>query len=298
MTLGWGTIKEVTPSGKTIKGVDPINGNWTRVIIANDTTISVEYQSGELIGSVWPDPMLRIVLITEISFIDDGQNKSQASFIKFSVHITGDWGFAQPDNDLHVDFSVEAPVRTRSKCDTDEHWTVSSDTATSKTYRVFLANDTATSLSFLKHCIINNGTEQSVKKISDPVLHSGNTGWTTTVVFPSFTSSLFYDPSFALLLGYSNEYCDPLLAWILPVSFIAGAAALIVLLVALMFFPPTAKLFMGSRSYQIQQVRAEIKFDVKAESKMAASADLHNPDDLHRGVTELQIITNEDQIPD
>lgn len=310
VSLGWGLISEISSAGKRIKTVDPNNGNWTRTITANDTMIIAEYRSDELAGF---DSSVRIVLLTQITFASSSVNESsaqqklqkhtkaatntteqQGSFIKFSVHITGDWGFQNAKNKLKVDFTVDAAVRKRKTCDTTQSWELASNTESAKTFRVFLANDTATTLGFLKDCTAD-GT-QRVVSISDPDFKEDMSGWTTTVVFPSFVEDLYYDPSFALLLGYTDSNCDPLLSWILPVAFIGAAAVCIVLIVALLYYPPTARFLIGRRAFQIQSVRGEIKRDYKMESQSQSIAESALPVREASQPKELKIITNEEEL--
>lgn len=296
VTLGWGVISEVTREGQVVKSVDPISANWTRVITVNTSTITVEYISTEFVGPMWPDPNLRIQLITQISF-NSQQNLSQndTELIKFSVDITGVWGFSDDSNQLHVEFTVKAPVRQRKTCDVQQSWEVASDTPTAETFRVFLANDTATTLTFLKDCILDD--EQKRTDISDPSVFSDMSGWTVTVVFPSFLDRMYYDPSFALLLGYSDENCDPLLSWILPVAFVAGAAVAIFIFVVLIYFPPTSRYLVGARTHHIQNIRNDIKRDKKLESQGQMSVNIPRTNNVvHLADDDFKVVTYEEDL--
>lgn len=291
--LGWGEISEVSPSGKVVKSVNIIDGNWTRVITADETAITVEYDSGPLKNDKKLRAVsdVRIVLLTVITF----GAQEQSDLIKFSVNITGAWGFLDESNTLEVGFVVKSPVRTRKECDTSQNWKSTESTESSETFLVYLANDTATKLKFIKSSIID---QQPVPvKIKDPVFFANMSGWTTTIVYPSFKESLHYDPSFGLLLGYSNGHCNPLLSWILPVSFIGGAAAIIAIFLVLSYIPLTRKYIVGSKAYQIHSVRSEIKRDYKLEKQNERLQPAEQqPLPQSEPTMHLKIITNEEDL--
>jgi hypothetical protein len=85
---------------------------------------------------------------------------------------------------------------------------------------------------------------------------NNDTAVNVTVRFPTFKMSLVYDPNFAVLLGYTGSgSCDPLLTWILPASFLGGAAAIILVVLALSYLPVVRPVILGAEGTRVHNLR-------------------------------------------
>lgn len=228
--IDWGSIREMTPQGKLIKSVNPVTENWLRSIEKNSTTAVIVFSTVET-RPPWQDQPVAIALTVTLGLQARSKSLTNA---KFSLSVDGDWKFEDPKNTLDVDLIVRGAFHNMSHCGKTRQFRIhqnSEDTV----YRFGADSSTGTSVSILRNCVADSVTR--TVSSGSPVVFDNNTAVNITIRFPSFKSSLYYDPNFALLLGFTGDWsCDPLLTWILPAAFLGGAA-LIVLLVILIYRP-------------------------------------------------------------
>lgn len=246
--LGWGRICEVRGDGSTVKCVDPVRDGWSRTTFANASYLSTLYQSNnsQFFGL---GPPFSAELSTFI-FLND-----TSPLAKFSLAVEG-WPFARPSNRLRADFFAAADFTAQVKCGQAENYEVTVG-ADELSYRFYTRNRTAMSLGLLRYCFADS--QRRSVDIDEPVFSTDGVV-TLSLYFSSFESSLDYDPNFALLLGFSApSSCGALLSWVLPASFLAGAAVFVALFIALSYITPVQRLIFGSEGFRVKTLRQFIK---------------------------------------
>lgn len=246
--VGWGAVREVTSKGKLVKAVDPVAENWRRTIEQNATTIVVTYSVTET-RSPWQDSPIKISLSTVLGLHNDSETVATA---KFSLSVDGDWKFEQSSNILEADFVVQAALESIQDCGKNQKYQLDSSSV-QDVYHFGSTGSTAVSLGILRSCVAD-GVQRSTSTLT-PVFNDNNTAVNVTIRFPSFNSSLYYDPNFALLLGFTGSSCNQLLTWILPAAFLGGAAVIIVLVIMASYLPIVQPLILGPEGSRIHNLR-------------------------------------------
>ena len=220
----------MTPDGQLIKSVDPVAENWLRLIELNDTTAVITYSTVETRPPWHQDKPVAIALTTALGLQAGETTLANA---EFSLSIDGDWKFDDPTNTLDVDLIVRGVFHDFDDCGKTRQYRVQHGSE-QDVYHFGSDASTAASVTIVRQCLADSVTREVGTRT--PVFFDNNTAVNITMRFPSFNSSLYYDPNFALLLGFTgSRSCNSLLAWILPASFIAGAAAIILLVIVSSF---------------------------------------------------------------
>ena len=266
MNFSWGSIREVTPSNVTIKGIDVARTNWTRHILVEPALLTAT-----LFATIYPhdafDWPFNITLT--IFFVRDPEAVNISEFptssLKLSLEIEGEWGFVAPDNQLHVDFSYLGPFEPNTCGDTIKKKTISSDQIQ---FDIYASNKSTFRINFLRYCYADD-VKHSIQ-VRNPSIHGQLASF--LLVYPSFSTSLFYDPSFALLLGFgaSGNGCNSsLLSWILPASFLLGALVISLLICFIGTRPFALPFVKGEEGYRIHKLRHATAIHMKHEASLA-----------------------------
>lgn len=265
---GWGAIRELRPSkavDRFVKGVDSGKQKWSRTVLVNQTHVVVMFKAVVKEG-VWVNDPITVYLI--VTFFREGglltnQNNSNPfdwqnqPSLKFSLEIMGNWSFEAKRNRLHVEFYIGNQFHD-DNCG-NSYQQVDAQSAKTAVYELFGANNSRTRVSLLEYGY-GDGQLQPVQ-VLPPSLSNGTAQF--ELVFLPFVASLAYDPSFAILLGLgdSGSGCqDSLLQWILPVAFLAGAAAVILAAIVLGSTPWCRPYVLGPEGHRVHVLRSNMSF--------------------------------------
>lgn len=261
-SFSWGAIREVEPnSNLTIKGIEVSAINWTRQIWVEPALLTATLSTMIFPHGDFHHPF-NVTLTT--TFVRDpaGANFSDfsTSSLKLSLTIGGEWGFVAPENELHVDFSFQGPFAPN---DCGETFKVKEKSPDFIYFDVYTKKRSTFQINFLRYCFADEIKHPA--QVKNPNIRQDRASF--LLVCPSFSSSLFYDPSFALLLGRRDNACKTsLFYWILPVSFILGALVISLLICFIGSLPFALPFVKGKEGHRIHRLRITTARHMKTQS--------------------------------
>ncbi|MDP2439375.1 MAG: hypothetical protein Q8P67_26805 [archaeon] len=301
--LSWGSIIEAEDPARGSKELRALSLpalNWTRVSQTSNNSIEVVYSSTYR----WPSPrslqradpcVLNLSLANHFSpggsnqTIDGVHYQFDAGGNKFSLELTGCWPFANMSHVLKVQFSyvhssgfTDPPTDcSGNPASPDEP--VYNDQPLNFTQVYFYTPDgTIVTLSLL-NTVFGDGLSHAVDFQIDQL--SGN----VTLVFPSFSASLFYDPLMSLLLGSLNFDCLGLSVWLPPV--IAGGIAFLVVVASIFliyYVPFIRRSFYGREATRVLKLRnrpvlVNLTPDPQSSREGSSHGSAHSPRNVSTG---------------
>ena len=265
LNFSWGSIREVDPkTQQIIKGISVTDRGWIRNIHVTPALLRATFFTTILPDDNFPFP-LNITLTTE--FIRNPAALNASAFdipsLKLSLEIIGNWAFASPHHQLHVDSTFVGPFAENECGDSYDKQEIANDQLQ---FDLYGNGSTTLRIAFLQYCL--RDTVRSDVTIRDPSVVDQVA--TFLMIFPSFNSTLFYDPSFALLLGRVDGSCaNSLFTWILPGSFLLGALIISILICFIGSWPFALSFVKGAEGYRIHKLRQTKIRDLLSDSTPA-----------------------------